>query len=64
MKDSMIAFTLRAALFLLIANVVMLFIVKFDSAEWYVTLFSVVLMTVLVLVIQIVSRIRRRGKKP
>ena len=41
----MTGFTVRAALFLLLFNVVMLFIVPFRTAEWYVTVFSVILMT-------------------
>ena len=49
----MTGFTVRAALFLLLFNVVMLFIVPFRTAEWYVTVFSVILMTVLLAVIRI-----------
>ncbi len=56
----MTGFTVRAALFLLIFNVVMLFIVPFRTAEWYVTVFSVILMTVLLAVIRIGAAVRKR----
>ena len=44
MSGKLVSFTLKAALFLLIFNFIMLFIVQFNSAEWFVTLFSVILM--------------------
>lgn len=56
----MTGFTVRAALFLLLFNVVMLFIVPFRTAEWYVTVFSVILMTVLLAVIRIGAAVRKR----
>ncbi len=56
----MTGFTVRAALFLLLFNVVMLFIVPFRTAEWYVTVFSVILMTVLLAVIRIGAVVRKR----
>ena len=56
----MTGFTVRAALFLLLFNVVMLFIVPFRTAEWYVTVFSVILMTVLLAVIRIAAVRKRR----
>ena len=56
----MTGFTVRAALFLLLFNVVMLFIVPFRTAEWYVTVFSVILMMVLLAVIRIGAAVRKR----
>lgn len=56
----MTTFTIRAALFLLIFNVIMLFIVPVHTAEWYVTMFSVILMTVLLAVIRVGAAVRKR----
>lgn len=63
MNEKFVSFSLKAALFLLVFNFIMLFIVRFDSAEWYVTLFSVVLMLLLIVAIKVISVFRNRRDK-
>ncbi len=63
MRGQLVSFVLKAALFLLIANFVMIFIVPPFTAEWYITLFSVILMLVLIAGIQIAYAIKRRREK-
>ena len=57
------SFTIKAALFLLIASLVMLFIVPFGTAEWYITVISAGLMFVLLAVIQIIYSVQRRKNR-
>lgn len=61
MKNSMLSITLKMALFFMIASGVMLFVTVFRSAEWYISLFSCLLMLILVVVIAVI--LRRRGRK-
>ncbi len=64
--EKAVSITLRLALFLLIANIIMLFIVEPLSAEFVVTVISAVLMLVLVAVIVIVRAVKdkkERGKE-
>ncbi len=63
MKGQLISFTVKAALFLLLANLVMLFIVPFGTAEWYITVISAGLMAVLLAAIRIIYAVRERRKK-
>lgn len=64
MKNSMFSVTIKMALFLMIASLVMLFITAPASAEWYVSLFSAILMFALVVIIRIYCYLRdRRDKK-
>ncbi len=64
--EKAVSITLRLALFLLIANIIMLFILEPLSAEFVVTVISAVLMLVLVAVIVIVRAVKdkkERGKE-
>ena len=63
MKGQLISFTVKAALFLLLANLVMLFIVPFGTAEWYITVISAGLMAVLLAAIRIVYAVRERRNR-
>ena len=63
MKGQMISFTVKAALFLLLANLVMLFIVPFGTAEWYITVISAGLMAVLLAAIRIIVAVRERRNR-
>ena len=63
MKGQLISFTVKAALFLLLANLVMLFIVPFGTAEWYITVISAGLMAVLLAAIRIIVAVRERGNR-
>ena len=63
MKGQMISFTVKAALFLLLANLVMLFIVPFGTAEWYITVISAGLMAVLLAAIRIIYAVRERRNR-
>lgn len=63
MRGTLASFTLRAAVFLLIANLIMLLIVPFGSAEWYITVMSAGLMVVLIAIIRIVYLVKERRKK-
>lgn len=63
MKEQLISFTVKAALFLLLANLVMLFIVPFGTAEWYITVISAGLMAVLLAAIRIIVAVRERGNR-
>lgn len=63
MSGKLVSFTLKAALFLLIFNFIMLFIFQFNSAEWFVTLFSVILMILLIVIIQVTSYVKNRRDK-
>lgn len=63
MKGQLISFTVKAALFLLFANLVMLFIVPFGTAEWYITVISAGLMAVLLAAIRIIYAVRERRKR-
>ncbi len=53
MKERISEITLKMALFLFIFNLIMLFIVNFKSAEWYITIISMVLMLVLIIIARI-----------
>ncbi len=53
MKERISEMTLKMALFLFIFNLIMLFIVNFKSAEWYITVISMVLMLVLIIIARI-----------
>ncbi len=57
------SFTIKAALFLLIASLVMLFIVPYGTGEWYITVISAGLMFVLLAVIQIIYAVQRRKNR-
>lgn len=59
--DKIIFFSLRLGLFLLIANIIMLFITAPMSAEWIVSVILAVLMAILVVVAAVITR--RRAKK-
>ncbi|PWM54525.1 MAG: hypothetical protein DBX60_00790 [Bacillota bacterium] len=63
MKGQLISFTVKAALFLLLANLVMLFIVPFGTAEWYITVISAGLMAVLLAAIRIIYAVRERRNR-
>lgn len=63
MKGQLISFTVKAALFLLFANLVMLFIVPFRTAEWYITVISAGLMAVLLAAIRIIYAVRERRNR-
>lgn len=63
MRGTLASFTLKAAVFLLIANLIMLLIVPFGSAEWYITVMSAGLMVVLIAIIRIVYLVKERRKK-
>lgn len=63
MKEQLISFTVKAALFLLLANLVMLFIVPFGTAEWYITVISAGLMAVLLAAIRIIVAVRERRNR-
>lgn len=63
MKGQLISFTVKAALFLLLANLVMLFIVPFGTAEWYITVISAGLMAVLLAAIRIIIAVRERRNR-
>ncbi len=62
MKGDFSSLVLKMALFLLIANLLMLFIVPIGAPEWYITVISVVLMAVLIAVIKIAAVIKERRK--
>ena len=63
MKGQLISFTVKAALFLLLANLVMLFIVPFGTAEWYITVISAGLMAVLLAATRIIYAVRERRNR-
>lgn len=63
MKGQLISFTVKAALFLLLANLVMLFIVPFGTAEWYISVISAGLMAVLLAAIRIIYAVRERRNR-
>lgn len=63
MKGQLNSFTVKAALFLLLANLVMLFIVPFGTAEWYITVISAGLMAVLLAAIRIIYAVRERRNR-
>ncbi len=58
----MTEFTLKGALFLLIANLIMLVIVPYKTAEWFVSLFAALLMLSLVIAIRVIITIREKKK--
>lgn len=60
MKNPMLSVTLKMALFLMIASGIMLFVTAFKSAEWYISLFSCLLMLVLVIIIAIILHLKGR----
>lgn len=49
----MTSITLKMAMFFFIANLIMIFIVEFKSAEFYITLFSMILMFILIILTRI-----------
>ena len=60
---SVLEFALKAALFLLLANIVMLFIVDFGTAEWYITVVSVGLMLLLSVIVLLMIKKLDKEKK-
>ncbi len=58
--EKLIFFSLRMALFLLIANILMLFIVDVNSAGWVVCIISAVLMALLVAGVTVVRKVREK----
>lgn len=60
MKDGMLTVTLKLALFLMIASALMLFFTAYGSAEWFISLFSALLMLLLIGIIRIVFYVRKR----
>ena len=58
MRSTLMSFAVKAALFLLIAN-----IVPFGTAEWYITVISAGLMTILIAVVKVISVIRGRKNR-
>lgn len=62
MKNGMTSFVTKAALFLFVANLVMLFIVPTGTAEWYVTLLSLGLMAILIVSILLIGNCKKRRK--
>ncbi len=58
----MTEFTLKGALFLLIANLIMLAIVPYGAAEWFISLFAALLMLSLVISIRVIITIREKRK--
>ncbi len=63
MRGQLVSFTVKAALFLLLASAVMLFIVPFGTAEWYILIISCGLMAVLLAAIRIIYAVRERRNK-
>lgn len=63
MKDGMLTITIKLALFLMIASVLMLFFTAYGSAEWIISLFSALLMFLLIVIIQIIFYVRKRRNK-
>lgn len=63
MKDGMTTFTIKAALFILIASLFMLFFTAFGSAEWYICLFTAILMLLLLVIIQVIYYLRNRRNR-
>ena len=64
--DKVVSITLRLALFLFIANIIMLFIVEPMCAEFIVTVISAVLMLALVatiVIVRVVKDKKERGKE-
>ena len=57
------SFTIKAALFLLIASLVMLCTGPSGTAEWYITGISAGVMFVLLAVIQIIYAVQRRKNR-
>lgn len=55
----MTSITLKMAMFFFITNLIMLFIVDFKSAEFYITIFSMILMLILIIIMRI--RINKAG---
>ena len=47
----------------MIANIVMLIFVPFGTAEWYITIISAGLMTILIAVVKVISVIRGRKNR-
>ncbi len=60
MKGDVSSLVLKMALFLLIANLLMLLIVPFGTAEWYITVISVVLMGLLIGIIRLIAAVKGR----
>lgn len=63
MKDGMLTFTIKAALFIMIASFILLFITVFGSAEWYISLFTAILMLVLIVIIRVIYHVRKRRNR-
>ena len=63
MRSTLMSFAVKAALFLLIANIVMLIFVPFGTAELYITVISAGLMTILIAVVKVISVIRGRKNR-
>ena len=59
----MTEFTLKGALFLLISSLIMLAIVPYNTAEWFVLLFTFILMLSLIIAIRTIIAIREKRNK-
>ena len=52
--------TLKLAMFFFICNLIMIFIVEYKSAEFYISLFSLILMFILIILTRI--RLKKIGE--
>ena len=62
-RDSWFPFGIKGGLILLLMNVIMLFFVSPKTAEWYITLFSIILLTIFLTVIITIFKLKERRKK-
>ena len=63
MKNKLAAYTLRLALFIFFACMIMVFFTNRGSAEQYVMIFSCALMAALIAGISIAERLKDKGKR-
>ena len=63
MRSTLMSFAVKAALVLLSAKIVMLIFVPVGTAEWYITIISAGLMTILIAVVKVISVIRGRKNR-
>lgn len=50
MKKSILTFIIKASLFLLIANMIILIIIPYGTAEWFITIASGLLMLIVLII--------------
>ena len=63
MRDKFTSLAFKTGLVLLIMNLIMLFIVEFNTPEWVITIISISILTIFEIILFILIRMRIRKER-